>query len=339
MAVSFLATVVADYLAPWPYVMTPLYALPVLIAAHRLGPRTVAVTAVVVTLANVVSSLVQGTPATVWPLYTLGLVITSYLAVGLAYQRQVSARHIREAEEHARDAEAARQSLREFISMVSHELRTPVTAVLGSAQLLIRRQARSSDDVTERTLVAVEQAAQRMRRLLDDLVDAGRAGAGHFSVVPAPVDLAEVVREVAALRGAAAPLHHLDVELPSDSGALRGTWDRARLEQVLANFVSNAARYAPEGTEIRITARRDGDAVVLGVSDHGPGIAEEDAARLFQPFSRLRRDAGIPGMGLGLYLCKAIVEAHGGRIWVESRVGEGSTFWISLPPRPAGARR
>jgi signal transduction histidine kinase len=174
-----------------------------------------------------------------------------------------------------------------------------------------------------------------MSRLLDDVVDAGRVGAGHFSVVPAPVDLANAVRDVVALRGAAAPSHHIVVELPPAPGALSGNWDRMRIEQVLANLVSNAVRYAPEETEIRIAARRDGDEVLLSVADQGPGIAEEDARQLFRPFSRLQRDAKVPGMGLGLYLSKAIVEAHGGRLWVESRVGEGSTFFVALPcPRP-----
>ena len=331
MAVCLAVALAADVLAPWPYVMTPLYGLPVLVAAHRLRPWAVAGTAALVTGINVVSSHVQGTPTSVWLLYTFGLVSACYLAVLLAHHRQISDRHAAEAEVRTREAEEARQDLRDFIGMVSHELRTPATSVVGLTQLLLRRRIAWPDAQTPETLAAIEQAAQRMRRLLDDLVDAGRAGAGHFSVAPGPVDAVDVVRDVVAMSRAAAPDDPISVQLPPEPERLHGNWDRARLEQVLANLVSNAVRYAPAGSEIRVAGGRRGAEVVLSVADEGPGIAEADVQRLFRQFSRLRRDSVVPGMGLGLYLSRVIAEAHGGRLWVESQVGAGSTFYLALP--------
>jgi signal transduction histidine kinase len=347
MVACLTGAVVADYLAPWRHVMTPLYGLPVLVAAHRLRPGAVATTAVFVTLLNIASGLLQETPRSVWLLYTLGLVSASYLAVllarerhVLARERQVSDRRAAEADARTREADEARQGLRDFVSMASHELRTPAAAVLGLAQLLQRRRGARPDAEAPKTLAslaAIEQAAQRMRRLLDDLVDAGRAGAGHFAVTPGPVDAVDLVRDVVAMRQAAAPNHRMTVQLPPAPERLHGTWDRARLEQVLANLVTNAVRYAPEGSEIRVAGCRRGAEVVLCVADQGPGIAEADVQRLFRQFSRLPRDAGVPGMGLGLYLSRAIAEAHGGRLWVESQVGAGSTFYLALPCSEAAA--
>jgi signal transduction histidine kinase len=331
MAACLAVAAVADALAPWPYVMTPLYGLPVLVAAHRLRPGAVAGTAVLVTSINIISSLVQGTPTSVWLLYTFGLVSACYLAVLLAHHRQTSDRHAAEADARTREADEARQGLRDFVGMVSHELRTPATSVIGLTQLLLRRRVAWPDAETPKTLTAIEQAAQRMRRLLDDLVDAGRAGAGHFSVTPAPVDAVDVVRDVVAMQRPAAPSHRFSVQLPPEPERLHGNWDRSRLEQVLANLVSNAVRYAPAGSEIRVAGCRRGAEIVLSVADQGPGIAEADVQRLFRQFSRLQRDARVPGMGLGLYLSRAIAEAHGGRLWVESQVGTGSTFFLALP--------
>jgi signal transduction histidine kinase len=144
IGLALIGAMVIDYLAPWPYIMTPLYAIPVLIAAYRLPPRGVAVIAGLATAINLISGLLEGTPLDVVLLYTSGLLITGYLAIALARQRQEIARYAGVAEQHAQAAELARQRLQEFLAMVVHDLRNPLAAILGSLQVLQRPAATPS---------------------------------------------------------------------------------------------------------------------------------------------------------------------------------------------------
>jgi signal transduction histidine kinase len=108
--------------------------------------------------------------------------------------------------------------------------------------------------------------------------------------------------------------------------------DELRVRQILRNLLDNAAKYSPPNTEIRVSARREDSQIMIGVSDQGKGITPEDQARLFEPFERLRENSTtVAGLGLGLLVCKRLVEAHGGKIWVESAPGQGTTFWFILP--------
>jgi len=325
---TLLGAIIVDYLAPWPFIMTPLYGVPVLVAADRLSPRGVGATVALVTVVNLVSGLVQGTPLEVVLLYTAGLVMTGYLAVLLAFQRQTSARHAREAELHAQAADLAHSHLREFLSMITHELRNPLTTLLGYAQLLRKGIAHMAPDQQARALATIEAAASQMRRLVDDLHDAGTIGTGHFAIRRAPIDLLEVARRVIDMQQAMVIDHQLILEAPE---RLEGEWDGERVSQLLANLVSNAIKYSPDGGDVRVAVREIAGEVIIRVSDRGIGLSGEQIGRLFQPFTRLYTGQDIRGTGLGLYISKAIVEAHGGRIWVESTPGQGSTFMVALP--------
>ncbi len=158
---------------------------------------------------------------------------------------------------------------------------------------------------------------------------AGRIGGGRFETNRRPTDLATLVRQVAQGYEVATPDHHIHVEAPPE---LVGNWDEDRLAQVLNNLIGNAVRYSPSGGEVWVRLeRRDGQAL-LSVTDQGLGLAPEELATLFQPFRRGTRAEKPEGMGLGLYITKGIVEAHGGHIWAESPgPGQGSTFYVSLP--------
>jgi len=218
-----------------------------------------------------------------------------------------------------------------FISVISHELKTPVALIKGYADTLMRRDARWDPDVMQESLSVILEEADRLNQLINNLLDASRLQAGAL-----PFDMEEVALDALAERVAErfrtqTDIHQIVVDLPADFPVVEG--DPGRLEQVLSNLVSNAIKYAPEGGRIEIGGRVEPDNVIVTVADQGVGIPVEEQPLIFQRFYRGTQEEhqGTPGAGLGLYLSKAIVEAHGGRIWVESRPGEGSTFSFSLP--------
>jgi signal transduction histidine kinase len=328
IAAALLAAIAVDYLAPWPYVMTPLYALPVLVAAHRLPPLGVASTLACAVVLNLASAIVQSTPLAITIVYSVGLLAAGYLGTRLATERLRVSALAREAEQHADEADRARGRLQEFLGLVSHDQVQPLSTLLLSIELLRRRVGGELPEDTREIVDDVESAANRVRRLSRDLMDAARIGAGHFEVRPAETDLVPVLREIVDLKRLTTTEHELVLEAPE---RLDGLWDRERIGQVVANLVANAIQYSPDGGRVTVSLRREGDEAIVGVSDQGPGIMPERAEKLFLPFSRLEEQGPREGAGLGLYIVKAIVEEHGGRVWLESEPGRGSTFRVALP--------
>lgn len=230
----------------------------------------------------------------------------------------------------AREAEAAREQLQRFLALVVHDLRNPLTTILGFSQLLIRQPAVRQSPVVSDHLRAIERACLQMQRLVRDLLDASRIGAGHFQVEPEPMDLAALVRRTVEQVRANNATRSVILEAPEH---LAGVWDPIRLSQVLENLLSNALKYSPSECEVEVRLTREGNEAHLSVTDHGAGISPEQIQALFQPFSRPIQNREARGIGLGLYISKGIVEAMHGRIWVESEVGKGSTFYVALPIR------
>ena len=324
---ALLAAVVVDYVAPWPFVMTPLYALPVLVAAHRLPPLGLALTLACAVVLNLASALVQGTPLAITVVYSFGLLAAGYLGTRLAAESQRVAALAREAERHAEEADRARGRLQEFLGLVSHDQVQPLSTLLLSIELLRRRVGTSLPAATGEIVDDIESAANRVRRLSRDLMDAARIGAGHFEVHPVEGNLVPVLREIVDLKQRTTAEHQIVLEAPE---RLDGLWDRERLGQLAANLVSNAIEHAPGG-RIAVRLRAEGDEALLSVSDEGPGIPPGRIGELFLPFARLAEKSPHDGRGLGLYIVKAIAEEHGGRVWVESVPGRGSTFRVALP--------
>lgn len=324
---SAMIAAVVDYLAYWPFVMTPLYALPVLVAAHRLPPLGVALTLAAAVVVNVTSAVVQQTPLAITLFYSFGLVAAGYLGARLATERRRAAALARESEQHALDAEQARNRLQEFLGMVSHDQMQPLATLLLSTELLQRRFKPGRADEAREIVDDIESAAHRVQRLTRDLMDAARIGAGHFEVHPIEGDLVPVLRDVVDLKQRTTDAHELVLEAPE---RLDGRWDRERIGQLVANLVSNAIEHAPGGRVV-VRLRVEGDEARLSVADEGPGIPPERVGELFLPFARLGEDGPKEGRGLGLYIVKAIAEEHGGQAWVESAPGRGSTFWVALP--------
>jgi signal transduction histidine kinase len=230
----------------------------------------------------------------------------------------------------------------EFLAVASHDLKTPVTAISGYAQLLQRRLARGQI-TPERVASSIEHIATQanlLTEMMDRLLDMSRIAAGGLEIRTGSVDAAGLLAEVVDELGPALARHNVRLELPDVHPIV--DWDRARIRQVLTNLLNNAAKYAPEGTAVEAGLRQSADEAARGtiveywVRDEGPGIPVEDQPRIFERFSRtpaaLRSSIG--GTGLGLHIAKAIVEAHGGRIWVESVPGAGATFRVVLPVVP-----
>ena len=221
----------------------------------------------------------------------------------------------------------------EFLAMVSHELRMPLTSVMGAGTTLLNAAA-DLDPVEMRQFhrIIVDRA-EHMRYLIGDLLDVARIETGALPVDPEPSDLHMLVEEAGGRFRNADARNPLEVELAEELPRVMA--DRRRIVQVLANLLSNAAGYSPEGSPITVNAVRDGVRIAVSVSDRGRGIPAELLPELFRKFSRVCGAAsasGADGSGLGLAICKGIVEAHGGRIWAESDgPGLGARFTFTLP--------
>lgn len=222
---------------------------------------------------------------------------------------------------------------RDYLAMVTHDLRTPLTAVRGYAQLLQRRGAYAASAVE-----AIIWQADRMQRLLDDLADVVRLEGGELPLRRGAVDVVALAKQEAALAEAGADAGDRRIEVIAPTRPVVGDLDGDRLAQVLANLLGNAVKYAPAGSTVRVEVAAEGGETRITVRDDGPGIAREHLPMLFELFYRAGT-TGAGGLGLGLYISRMIVEAHGGAIAVASEEGAGSAFTVTLPlaPPPAPA--
>ncbi len=226
---------------------------------------------------------------------------------------------------------AAERMQQDFIAMVAHDLKNPLTTLKGNAQLMQRRNSFS-----ERGMATIVAQANRLERLIDDLRDVARLDARVIALARAPVDLAMLVRHRAEEAQTQTHLHEMRVETPDTP--IVGDWDSDRLEQVMDNLLMNAIKYAPNGGEIRVRVEDRGTDAYVSIHDRGIGVPPDVRERLFERFYRAAGGiaADKKGLGLGLYISKALIEAHGGQIGVVSSPGEGSTFFFTLPSTPGG---
>src|SRR6266540_1905871 len=219
----------------------------------------------------------------------------------------------------------------EFIAVISHELRTPLTSVYGAALTLQKRDV--SAEMQEALLDIVSDEAGRLARLLDDALSASRLHADRETFEITTIDGAGVARSVVDAIRPRVP-EGLELELIESTGVPLVAADPDKLRQVLVNLTENAIKYSPNGGRIEVRVDRIGPAVRFSVRDEGIGIAPEEQRRVFERFHRLdpNMTRGVGGTGLGLYICRELVQHMGGRIWVTSREGRGSTFSFDLPP-------
>lgn len=233
--------------------------------------------------------------------------------------------------------EEADQLNNQFLSIVLHELKTPMTTILARTQLLQRRLSRRRELLSDATrlcrdLEKIEQQTNRMNALVDDLLDWSRIRSGRMELSLSSCDLGAICRTVIEDQHLVSG-RTLELELPLAPVLLQA--DRHRLSQVMTNLVSNALKYSPDDTSVHIAISQSEQETLIRITDSGPGIPEQQRSRIFELFYRTpqARESLQSGQGLGLAICKEIVEMHGGRIWCESVIGQGSTFIVQLPLR------
>ncbi|HEX5752820.1 MAG TPA: MEDS domain-containing protein [Archangium sp.] len=233
-----------------------------------------------------------------------------------------------------RKLERAVQARDEFLSVASHDLNTPLTSLKLQVQSLTRTLARGDGASLTREKVSsivdrTDRQLRRLSRLVSDLLDVSRIHANKMTLELEHMELRELVDDV--VDRVSGEFTQMGVRLDVAPGSrVMGYWDRSRLEQVLINLLTNALKYGA-GRPVRVDLAADGGRVYLSVKDQGVGLRDEDRARIFERFERAISASEASGLGLGLYITREIVQAHGGDISVESRLGAGSTFTVSLP--------
>jgi signal transduction histidine kinase len=273
------------------------------------------------------------------------LVQAAVRLMALMLEREQLQRESAMARARALASEETAQRMDEFLGIASHELRTPLTSLSVSAQTAERqlRQVLETalpagvEDRLTRTHNLVErlrQQVRRMDRLVGDLLDVTRISAGKLEMRLAPCDLRDIVQEVVEAQQAAWPTRSITLDIPADT-AVPLEADADRLGQVVINYLTNALKYSEDGQPVAVRLSVEDAQARVEVRDHGPGLSADQQQQLFERFYRVpgieqRSGSGV-GLGLGLYICQTIIQRHGGQVGVQSQVGQGSTFWFTLP--------
>ncbi len=228
---------------------------------------------------------------------------------------------------HFREADEIKRT---FISVISHELKTPVALIKGYVGTLRREDAAWDRAIVQDSLAVIEDETDRLTELIENLLDATRLQSGTLSLNRSDVVIGKTAKRVVERFTVQAPRHKFVVDFPTDFPVIMG--DEDRLEQVMYNLLSNAVKYSPNGGEIRISGQVHTGQVVICIIDQGPGIAPGDIPHIFDRFYRsAEASKKTKGAGLGLFLSRAVIEAHGGRIWVDPMPEQGARICFSLP--------
>ncbi|MDY6878436.1 MAG: ATP-binding protein [Chloroflexota bacterium] len=227
--------------------------------------------------------------------------------------------------------EEANRLKAELISTLAHEMRTPLTSIKGYSTAMLMEEATFSLETQQEFLQIIDEECDILQDLIHDLLESSIIDAGLLRLEPQPVMLPRLVKNVTDDIMHRAPEHHFLIDFPKSFPIVDA--DPRRIEQVLRNLLDNAIKYSLRGGLIVVRGEAHGDEVIISVADQGVGIAPEHLNRLFEKFFRVRSALGrhVVGSGLGLPIARTIIESHGGRIWAESQVGEGSTFYFTLP--------
>lgn len=223
-----------------------------------------------------------------------------------------------------------RQDQLAFLGGVAHDLKNPLSALRLSVALIAPGQPLPAEPKIRRTMDLVERQIAQMERMVGDLLDMARIESGQLELQFQVRDAGALVREVVELFEATSPQHELAVQIPAGEILLK--CDPVRMAQVLSNLISNAIKYSPGGTRIEVALARHAETLSLSVTDHGIGISDQDQRHMFEPFRRFTSTKGqIPGVGLGLFMVRQIVRAHGGHIDVQSQVSQGTSVRVHVP--------
>ena len=260
--------------------------------------------------------------------------ISGALATELSHAREMGLIEAHgELEAQNRELERVNEEKSKFLSTVSHELKTPLTSMLAFTDILRRDKNEHLSGQEMEHLKVIQRNGHRLSILIDDLVDVAKFDAGTLQISMNEFDVRELLDDIVQSFEPIMDGKSQDLLLTAPDGPIMMYGDQARLAQVVTNLISNASKYSPEGTAVIVEVNIAGDRLGIAVSDSGQGISEEDQGKLFMPFFRVERDveSAVPGTGLGLAISRSIVELHDGEINVESELGVGSTFWVSIP--------
>ncbi|HEY7316880.1 MAG TPA: GAF domain-containing protein [Candidatus Binatia bacterium] len=248
-----------------------------------------------------------------------------------------NARLFREIEEKSRQIEAANRHKSEFLANMSHELRTPLNAIIGFSEVLQERLFGELNEKQAEYTSDILTSGQHLLSLINEILDLSKVEAGRMELELATFDLPLAIDNARTFVRERATKHGINLDVTVDERLGDFVGDERKIKQILLNLLSNAVKFTPEGGRIGIRAKQTDGGVEVSVSDTGIGIAPEDQAKIFEEFRQVGGDYAHKkeGTGLGLTLAKKFVELHGGRIWVESEVGKGSTFSFTLPERPS----
>ena len=249
-----------------------------------------------------------------------------------------NARLFREIADKSRQLEAASHHKSEFLANMSHELRTPLNAIIGFSEVLAERMFGEVNEKQAEYLQDILSSGRHLLSLINDILDLSKVEAGRLELELGPFHLPTTLDNALILVRERATRHGITLTQAVDEAVGEIVADERKVKQILLNLLSNAVKFTPEGGRVGLTATAADDAITIAVSDTGIGIAPEDQAAIFEEFRQVGRDdtRKQEGTGLGLTLAKKFVELHGGRIWVQSQVGQGSTFTFTLPVRPEG---
>ena len=275
---------------------------------------------------------------------TLGTISLARVTPGRPYDTadlslaQELSRRAAQAIAHARLYQAAQEALKardQFLSIAAHELKTPVTSIKGNAQFLLRTRSRGKldDERLARALRTIDERSNHLSGLVSDLLDVSRLRLGQLPLRLETFDLATFLAEIVKrYQEQAEGTHRFACQ--SEGAPLLVQADTTRLEQVITNLLDNAVKYSPDGGLITVALQRDGEDALARVRDQGIGLPRGTAETIFEPFGRAANaeTRQVPGLGLGLFICRQIVERHGGRLWAESDgENQGTTIWLRLP--------
>ena len=244
-----------------------------------------------------------------------------------------NARLFREIEDKSRQIEAANRHKSEFLANMSHELRTPLNAIIGFSEVLQEKLFGELNEKQAEYTQDILTSGQHLLSLINEILDLSKVEAGRMELETASFDLPLAIENARTFVRERATRHGITVDLDVDERLGEYLGDERKIKQILLNLLSNAVKFTPEGGRIGINARQVDGAVEISVSDTGIGIAPEDQPKIFEEFRQVGSDYShkVEGTGLGLTLAKKFVELHGGRIWVQSEPGQGSTFTFTLP--------
>jgi signal transduction histidine kinase/DNA-binding response OmpR family regulator len=241
--------------------------------------------------------------------------------------------------EHARLYQTAQQATRardDLLAIVAHDLRNPLNTIFMSTELLLELESLLAMPVEHRHIATIRRSAEKMNGLIEDLMDVKRMETGQLAVEPRPVRVAHIIREAVELLRPVADAHAQTIAEEIADDVPRVLADSGRIQQVLSNLVGNALKFTPPGGRVVVAACSVQDEVRVAIRDTGQGIPADQLPHIFGRFWQGQR-SDRRGIGLGLAIAKGIIDAHGGRIWVESREGEGASFYFTLPVAQAAA--